>query len=162
MLTPSRVPTNVTTLPRGGRDGFIADTAVRLDRLEAAAARLERDNENARSALVALLDSAEQAKRLRTFEDSLRNSREYKLDEILRATRDLKDRLDRLEGKRSDFEALPHTSFEAVNNRLQELGRLEVELKKSETRVKRTSHMLYACAFVSACTLVSYFAPALT
>lgn len=56
MLNPTESSSNVTTLPRGGRDGFIADTAVRLDRLEVAASRLQQDSEHARAALLVLLE----------------------------------------------------------------------------------------------------------
>lgn len=161
MSIPQDLPSNVTALPRGGRDGFIAETAIRLDRLETSTARLQQDMDNARAALVALLESAEQTKRLRQFEESLRNSREYKIDEMVRTSRDLKGRLDRIEGERATFAALHYNSFETVSRRLQKLGRLEEAVAQSKAEVRRASGMLYATALVAAGTFAAYFAPAL-
>jgi hypothetical protein len=159
MPTPNETQGNVTSLPRGGRDGFIADTAIRLDRLETAVERLQRDGELMRNALDALVDHAEQTKRLRAFEESLRNSREYKIEEMVRTSRDLKSRLDRMEGDKSSFAALPLTTWDAVNRRLQELTTLSGQIEASERRVRYNAYMLYASLFVLAATLVAYFLP---
>lgn len=161
MSPPSELLSNITAMPRGGRDGFIAETAIRIDRLEAAAARLERDMEHARAGLLALLESAEQTKRLHTFEESLRNSREYKIDEFVRTSRDLKSRLDRLEGERSTFGALSYCTFEAVNKRLQELGRLETQTLAYVQQVKRSNYVFLAAMAVLGSTLAAYVLPAL-
>lgn len=161
MQTTPDAQSNVTSLPRGGRDGFIASTAIRLDRLESDAARLHHDMEHARSALLALLESAEQTKRLQTFEESLRNAREYKIDEVLRTTRDLKGRLDRLEGERSTFAGLQYNSFETVNKRLQELGRLETAVETANKKVRRASGAFLATALVLAGIAIFYAFPGL-
>jgi hypothetical protein len=154
MPAPHDTQSNVTTLPRGGRDGFVADTVLRLDRLDAALSRLERDSEQARVAMVALIETAGEAKRLRAFDESLRNSREYKLDEIAR-------RLDRMEGDHAAFAALPHQSFEAVNKRLQELSQIEVTVARTEARMRRGGYAFYATVLVLAGTLAAYFSPLL-
>ena len=161
MSTPIETLGHVTSLPRGGRDGFIADTAVRLDRLEAALAVIQRDAELTRGAVEALMDSAEQARRLRTFEESLRNSREYKIDEIIRSSRDLKARVDRVEGDKAKFATMEHNTWESVNNRLRELGTLSAHVQASETRVKRNGHLFYATLLVLASILAAYALPAL-
>lgn len=162
MSTPNETSSNVTTLPRGGRDGFIADTAVRIDRMEAALAVLQRDADLTRNAIEALMDSAEQTRRLRTFEESLRNSREYKIDEIVRSSRELKTRVDRAEGDKAAFGALEHNTWEAVNNRLRELGTLSVQVQASEKRVKTNGYFFYATLLVLASTLAAYGLPALS
>lgn len=152
---------NVTHLPRGGRDSFLADTAVRLDRLEALTSRLQQESEQARAAVLALVESSEQAERLRSFDTSLKNARDYKMDEIVRSTRSLTDRIDRIEGRRNGATEQSLNSFEAVNKRLQELSRLEVRIEKSEVRARQASHVLYAAILVLVSTAGAYFLPAL-
>ena len=117
MSVPPFALPSVTSLPRGGRDGFVADTAIRIERLEATIAKLQGELEMARSGLQLLMESADQAQRLRAFEQSLRNSREYKIEEILRTTNELKSRLDHAEGERTAYLNLPYNTWAAVNSK---------------------------------------------
>ncbi|MGQ0673323.1 MAG: hypothetical protein ACT4N2_10670 [Hyphomicrobium sp.] len=159
ILDPSRT---VTSLPRGGRDGFIADTAVRIDHLEASVARLIQDSEHARAALLSLLDHAEQTKRLRTFEESLRNAREYKIDEFVRTARELKGRVDHIEGDRTAYAALPHPTFEAVNKRLHELSQMEASVARAGREVARNTLMFGVTLVAVGLAVATYLMPAMT
>ena len=51
-------------------------------------------------------------------EDTLKNSRDYKLSDLQRGVRDLKGRLDAIEGEKSTFVGLTYKSFEAIDKRL--------------------------------------------
>ena len=84
MLQGDRVAV-VTQGPWLGRDGFVAETAVRFDRLQASIARLERELEKSRQTLAEMAEEAGRARRLQSFEDTLKNSRDYKLSDLQRA-----------------------------------------------------------------------------
>lgn len=135
MLTPNETSGNVISLPRTG-DGFIAETAVKLDRLQAMVSSLETETRDSKRALSDLTETADRARRMQAFEESLRNSRDYKIDEMLRCCRDLKARLDHIEGKRANYASLPYNTFEQVNNKLAELVELKSAVAASEKRVR--------------------------
>lgn len=111
----------VTAGPWSGRDSFVAETAVTLDRLTAKVERLERREEALKAQVGELLDHAQQAQRFQALAESLRNSRDYKLDELLRMVRDLKARLEAVEGPRAEFGSIGHKSLVAVDRKLAEL-----------------------------------------
>lgn len=144
MLNPSETSGNVINLPRTG-DGFIAETAIKLDRLQAMVTSLDSETRESKKALSELSEIADRARRTQAFEETLRNSREYKIDEMVRCCRELKSRLDFIEGKRPVFTSLPHNTFEAVNAKLVELTKLQAGLAASEKRV-RTNGVLFCAA----------------
>lgn len=135
MLTPNETSGNIISLPRPG-EGFIAETAIKLDRLQAMVSSLEVDTRDSKRVLSDLTDTADRARRMQAFEESLRNAREYKIDEMLRCCRDMKARLDHIEGKRATYMALPHNTFEQINSKLAELSSMKQALEASERRVR--------------------------
>jgi chromosome segregation ATPase len=144
VLNPNEPTGNIISLPRTG-DGFIAETAIKLDRLQAIVTTLDHETRESKKALSELTDVADRARRTQAFEESLRNAREYKIDELVRSCRDLKTRLDHIEGNRARFMSLPHNSFEEVNRKLSELDSVKSAVEASEKRV-RTNGILFAAA----------------
>ena len=140
MLNPNEPTGNIISLPRTG-DGFIAETAVKLDRLQAIVTSLDHETRESKKALSELSDVADRARRNQAFEESLRNAREYKIDEMVRACRDLKARLDHIEGNRARFMSLPHTTFEDVNAKLAEFDEMKASVAASERRVLSLIHI---------------------
>lgn len=139
----------VTQGPWLGRDGFVAETAVQFDRVNASIARLEREAEKARQTIAEMAEEANRARRFQAFEDTLKNSREYKLTELQRGFRDLKARLDAIEGEKSTFVGLTYKSFEAIDKKLAELSSLQAQVERSEQNVRRNAILVFAAAVVA-------------
>jgi chromosome segregation ATPase len=139
----------VTQGPWLGRDGFVAETAVQFDRVNAAIARLEREAEKARQTIAEMAEEANRARRFQAFEETLKNSREYKLTDLQRGLRDLKARLDAIEGEKSTFVGLSYKSFEAIDRKLVELSCLQAQLERSEQTVRRNAMLVGAAAVLA-------------
>ncbi len=119
----ARGPSNVVTAgPWTARDSYIAETAVTLDRLTAKLERLERNEEALGKRVSELVEHAQQASRFQALAESLRNSRDYKLDEMVRLVKDTRARVEAMEGSRADYNGLTHKSFLAVDRKLAELS----------------------------------------
>jgi hypothetical protein len=147
----------VTTGPWLARDGFVAETAIKMDRLQAKIDRLEHQGELVRHHMAELLDSAQQTNRFQAFEESLRNSREYKIDEMLRAVKDLKARLDLIEGTRTISNHLTYKTFESVDRKLLELGAFQARMAKLERGVAIKAVALFGSLFLAAAAAVIHF-----
>lgn len=145
MLNPNDSSGNVINLPRNG-EGFIAETAIKLDRLQALVSTLDRDTRESKKALSELTDLADRSRRTQAFEESLRNAREYKIDELVRSCRDLKTRLDYIEGNRAKFTVLPCNTFEAINDKLVELEVAKETVERSSRRTRIVSFAFCALA----------------
>jgi len=139
----------VTQGPWLGRDGFVAETAVQFDRVNASIARLEREAEKARQTIAEMAEEANRARRFQAFEETLKNSREYKLTELQRGFRDLKARLDAIEGEKSTFVGLTYKSFESIDKKLAELSSLQAQVERSEQNVRRNAILVFAAAVVA-------------
>ena len=138
----------VTAGPWVARDAFVAETAVRLDRLAAMISKLEREAEVSRHQVSELVDIAGQANRFQALETSLRNAREYKLDELLRCIKESKARLDVIEGNRSKFAGLTYQSIESIDVKLNELTAFEAKLERLERNVKFNAALFCGAVFL--------------
>lgn len=145
MLQGDRVAV-VAQGPWLGRDGFVAETAVQFDRVQASIARLERELEKSRQLIAEMAEEAGRTRRFQSFEDTLKNSRDYKLGDLQRGLRDLKVRLDAIEGERSTFAGLTYKSFEAIDKKLTELSTVQGLVARAETSVRRSTMLLIAVA----------------
>lgn len=145
MLQGDRVAV-VAQGPWLGRDGFVAETAVQFDRVQASIARLERELEKSRQLIAEMAEEAGRTRRFQSFEDTLKNSRDYKLGDLQRGMRDLKVRLDAIEGERSIFAGLTYKSFEAIDKKLTELNAMQGLIARAETSVRRSTMLLIAVA----------------
>jgi DNA repair exonuclease SbcCD ATPase subunit len=152
VLSPAEPSTGVLKLPKFSREGFVAETAIRLDRLQASVQRLEREAAGVKGALDELAEASDQIKRFRAFEETMRNAREYKIDELMRCTRELKSRVAQIEGDRTKLPALRYNSIERIDRKLSDLATLENALVASEYRVRLLS---WVCGSTSAVLLIS-------
>ncbi len=123
----ARGPSGVVTAgPWIARDSFIAETAVTIDRLTAKIERLERREEALKAQVAELTEHAQQASRLQSLAESLKNSRDFKLDEMVRLIKDVRGRVETLEGPRAEYHGLTHKSLVAIDRKLAELSSLEI------------------------------------
>jgi hypothetical protein len=139
-----------------GRDGFVAETAVQFDRVQASVARLERELEKSRQLIAEMAEEAGRTRRFQSFEDTLKNSRDYKLGDLQRGLRDLKVRLDAIEGERSTFAGLTYKSFEAIDKKLTELNAMQGLVARAETSVRRSTMLLIAVAALAFAAIAAH------
>ena len=132
-----------------GRDGFVAETAIQFDRVNASIARLEREAEKAKQTIAEMAEEANRARRFQAFEETLKNSREYKLTDMQRGFRELRTRLDAIEGQKSSFAGLTYKSFEAIDKKLSELSVLQAQIERAEENVRRNAMLLCGAAVLS-------------
>lgn len=155
MLQGDRVAV-VAQGPWLGRDGFVAETAVQFDRVQASIARLERELEKSRQLIAEMAEEAGRTRRFQSFEDTLKNSRDYKLGDLQRGLRDLKVRLDAIEGERSTFAGLTYKSFEAIDKKLTELNAMQGLVARAETSVRRSTMLLIAVAALALAAIAAH------
>jgi chromosome segregation ATPase len=106
----------------GARESFIAETAVKIDQLQATVRLLTRDVGELVGKVEALQEACALEDRWYAFHQSENRSKESKLDEMVRSFRDLKARLDRIEARSGgDYHA--YNSFEAVSRKFAEIER---------------------------------------
>jgi hypothetical protein len=139
-----------------GRDGFVAETAVQFDRVQASIARLERELEKSRQLIAEMAEEAGRTRRFQSFEDTLKNSRDYKLGDLQRGLRDLKVRLDAIEGERSTFAGLTYKSFEAIDRKLTELNAMQGLVARAETSVRRSTMLFIAVAAIAFAAIAAH------
>lgn len=137
-----------------GRDGFVAETAVQFDRVNSSIARLERELEKSRASLAEMVEEASRTRRFQSFEETLKNSREYKITDLQRSCRDLKSRLDAIEGEKSTFVGLTYKGFEPIDKKLAELSALQTQIERSEKNARRYA-ILFAIAAAAAAIAIA-------
>jgi hypothetical protein len=147
----------VTQGPWLGRDGFVAETAVQFDRVNAVIARLEREAEKARQTIAEMAEEANRTRRFQSFEETLKNSRDNKITDMQRGFRDLRSRLDAIEGGKSAFAGLTYKSFEAIDKKLAELSALQALCAKSEENLRRNAMLVAAAAALALVGIGSLF-----
>ena len=138
-----------------GRDGFVAETAVQFDRVNASIARLEREADKARQTIADMAEETNRARRFQAFEETLKNSRDYKMTDLQRGLRDLRSRLDAIEGGRTTFAGLSYKSFEAIDKKLVELAALQAQFEQAEQNVRRNVMILCAAGVLAVVGVVS-------
>ena len=140
-----------------GRDGFVAEAAVQFDRINGTMARLERELEKSRQAIAEMAEEANRTRRFQAFEETLKNSRDYKITELQRCCKDIKSRLDTIEGDKTTFLGLPFKSFEPINRKLAELGTLQMQVERAENAARRNEVLFFGALAVAAFALASRF-----
>jgi hypothetical protein len=140
-----------------GRDGFVAEAAVQFDRINGTMARLERELEKSRQTIAEMAEEANRTRRFEAFEETLKNSRDYKITELQRCCKDIKTRLDTIEGDKTTFLGLPFKSFEPINRKLTELGSLQMQVERAENAARRNEVLFFGALAVAAISLASRF-----
>lgn len=143
----------VTAGPWTARDSYIAETAVTLDRLSAKIERLERREEALKAQVAELHEHAQQSTRFQALAESLRNSRDYKVGEVLRLVKDLRARLEVVEGPRADFAGLTYKSLVSVERKLVELSTAQTRHADLAGRLQPGS---IAIGFLAAIVITSF------
>lgn len=140
------------------RDSFVAETAGKIEQLQATVRLMSRDLAQIAGKVADLQQTAEQDQRWQTFQKSEKRSKEAKFEELVRSCRDLKTRFDRIEARSGgDFHA--YNSFEAVSRKFAELEKFRDEARRIERTLTLKAWML--CAAVGAAALVIVLANAM-
>ena len=147
-----------------GRDGFVAEAAVQLDRINANIARLERELERSRATVAEMAEEANRNRRFQAFEVSLENSRDYKITDLQRTAKDVKGRLDVIEGDRNTFAGLTYKSFSQIDRRLAENAPLDgttqpllIQVERAEVAARRNEALFFGALALAAIALASRF-----
>jgi hypothetical protein len=111
------------------RDSFIAETAIKIDRLQETDRQLVSDVGELVIKVAALQEACALEDRWYGFHQAEKRSSESKLDEMARCCRDLKARLDRIEA-RTGGSYHAYNTFEAVSHKLAELERSREEAQR--------------------------------
>jgi len=156
---PAQNLETVPAVPLIARDSFVAETATKIDQLQASFRILTREVAELVDKVTALQDAARQDNRWHAFLQSGKRTRKDKLDETLRACRDLKTRLDKMEA-RSNGNYHAYTSFEAVSRKLAELEHFKDEAQRVERNVTMRAWLfcgalLLAVAIIVVSNLIS-------
>lgn len=140
-----------------GKESFVAEAAVQFERIGGTIARLERELEKSRQTVAEMAEEANRNKRFQAFEVSLENSRDYKITDLQRSCKDLKTRLDAIEGDRSKFAGLTYKSFAPVDRKLAELGSLQTQIERAEFAARRNEMLFFGALALAAISLASRF-----
>ena len=143
--------TVVTPGPWLARDGVVSDVAYKLDRMLARLDRLEHEGSVVKHHVTELMDNARQASRFQAFAESLRNAREFKLETLQRSLKDVKARVELIEGPKSKQSTMTFKSLEPVDEKLKELeGRIA-----TAERVMRVAIVMFAASAVMVAAAVA-------
>ncbi len=136
------------------RDNYVAETATKLEQMQASIRLLARDLSDLSSRVGALQDTANQDHRWHAFQESERRARESRFDEILRSCRDLKSRLDRIE-PRSGGDFHVYNNFEAVSRKLDELEKSRDTVRRAERKVTMRAWLFCTAMVLTASIIVA-------
>jgi hypothetical protein len=141
------------SVPLIARDSFVAETAGKIEQLQATVRLMSRDLGQLASKVTQLQEASEQDQRWQAFQQNEKRSKQSKLDELLRGCRDLKSRLDKIEQSTGgDYHA--YNSFEAVSRKLAELETFRDESRRIERSMMMRAWVLFGAVSVTAIVVV--------
>ncbi len=149
MLEVDETQTYPSTALLTARDTFVASTAVKLEHLQAIVVRLEREAEETKALVSDLAETVEQNHRFYTFQQNEKRMKELRVDELLRCCKEIKARIDRIEGRDQPVVNFRETTFEAVNKRLSELAQNQTRLERASLAVRRNALLLLGGIFAT-------------
>jgi len=152
LTTPALHLDNAPSVQLIARDNYVAETATKIEQMQASIRLLARDVSELSVRVGTLQDGASQDHRWRAFQESERRARESKFDELLRSCRDLKARLDRIE-PRSGGDYYVYNSFDAVSRKLAELDKSRDTVQRAERKVAIRA-WLFCGAMVLAASII--------
>ena len=138
-------------------EGFVAEAAVQFDRINGTVGRLERELEKARTTIAEMTEEVNRNRRFQAFDKSIENSRDYKITDLQRCGRDLKARLEQIEGDKSAYAGLTYKSFVAIDRKLAELGDLKLHIDRVEFAARRNEVLFFGALALAAVSLASRF-----
>ena len=141
------------SVPLIARDSFVAETASKMEQLQATVRLMSRDLGQLASKVAELQEASAQEQRWQTFQHGEKRSKQAKLEELLRGCRDLKARLDKIE-QRSGGNYHAYNSFEAVSRKLSELETFRDEARRSERAMMMRAWVLFGAVSVAAIVVV--------
>lgn len=150
MLDLDERPTFAPPVFMSPRDTFVASTAVKLEHLQAVIARLEREADEARALISNLAETVEQNHRFYTFQQNEKRLKELRVDELLRCVKDVKARVDRIEGADLPVVDFSKTTFEAVNHRIGEIARKQARVEDALLGARRYAIIFLGGVFAAA------------
>jgi Mg2+ and Co2+ transporter CorA len=142
------------SVPLIARDAFVAETASKIEQLQATIRLLARDIDALSSKVSELDHGASVEQRWFAFQTSEKRAREAKLDEMQRRFRDLKARLDRMDA-RSNGDYHAYNSFEAVSRKLAELESFRDEARRVERNITFRTWLFCGALVVAAGIIVA-------
>lgn len=128
---------------------------MQFDRINGTIARLERELEKSRQMVAEMSEEAGRTRRFQTFEETLKNSRDYKITDLQRGCKDLKSRLDAVEGDKGTYLGLTYKSFAAIDRKLAELSALQTQVERADGAARRNEIMFFAALALAAVALAS-------
>ncbi len=135
------------------RDSFVAETALKIDQLQATIRLLTRDVSQLSGKVAELQEVAAQDNRCYAYQQNEKRSRDAKLDEMVRSVRGLKARLDRIDVHGGgDYHA--YNSLEAVSRKLDEIERAREEETRS-VRGNTLRALLLSGAMLAAAAIIA-------
>lgn len=135
--------------PTIARDAFVAETALKIEQLQAILRLVTRDVGQLAGKVSELQETAAQEDRSYVYQQNEKRSRDCKLEEMVRSFRDLKARLDRMEARSGgDYHA--YNSFEAVSRKL-----AEIEKSQETMQHGHRSDTLRACLLAAAIVIAA-------
>lgn len=142
---------SVQTLEVGPeRDRFVAETATKIEQLQATIRVLTRDVEELVGNVAEVREIAGQDHRLYAFQQNEKHAKDSKIDEMVRSFRGLKARLDKIEA-RTDGDYHAYGSFEAVSRKLHQL---EHSRGRAGNRGDTFRAWLLCCTLIAATAMI--------
>ncbi len=138
-------------------EGFVAEAAVQFDRINGTVARLEHELEKARTTIAEMTEEVNRNRRFQAFDKSIENSRDYKITDLQRCGRDLKARLEQMEGDKTAYANITYKSFVAIDRKLAELGNLKLLIDRAEFAARRNEALFLGALALAAVSLASRF-----
>ncbi|MEO8422270.1 MAG: hypothetical protein ABI457_13865 [Hyphomicrobium sp.] len=141
------------SVPLIARDSFVAETAGKIEQLQATMRLMSRDLGQLASKVTELQEKSDQGQRWHSFQQGEKRSKEAKLDELLRGCRDLKSRLDKIE-QRSGGDYHAYNSFEAVSRKLAEFETFREDARRIEASMALRAWVLFGAVSIAAVAIV--------
>lgn len=123
------------SVPLIARDAFVADMAIKLDQAQKEVRALAREVETVKKSVGEIREDTDRNYRFSSFQEGEQRARSQKVDDIFRRFRDLKARLDSIDGNRKgDFQSFE--SLESLSKRITELSSLQRQFRNVERKLK--------------------------
>ncbi len=125
------------------RDAFVSDMSIKLDQLHIEIGGLARELGSVKAKMAELRDDSDRNYRFSAFQETGQRANAAKLDEALRRCKDLRERVEKIDGK-SGGNYHGYNSLKSVSIRLTELGALERQFRDVDRKLKLSAGIFCA------------------